>query len=459
MGKQPIPVKKNDTIQLNIHDIGTEGQGIGRYEGYTLFVDGALPGEAIRATVIKAGKNFGVGKLREILKTSPDRVTPVCPIASQCGGCAIQHLSYNAQLTYKREKVKQLIHRIGKIETVTVKPTIGMAAPWHYRNKVQFPVREVDGDIRIGYYAKRSHRVVETEICYIQDRRNEEIQRILLAWMKGHHVPAYNELKHSGIVRHLVTRYAHTSGNMQVTIVINAKKLRHTEVLIEAFKSLGYVTSVTLNINRDKTNVILGPEIKPLYGTPSIEDTIGDIRFKISPLSFYQVNPVQTEKLYAEALAYAGLTGEETVLDLYCGIGSISLCLAKKAKQVIGVEIVPQAIENAKANAELNGLKNTKFYVGKAEEVIPALHAKEGLKADVVVVDPPRKGCDEALLETIVQIAPKKLVYVSCDPATLARDLNYLASKGFQVEAVQPVDMFPHTVHVECVVKLQRQNP
>lgn len=454
MSGRIVPVEKNDQIELVINDIGTEGQGIGRYEGYTLFVDGALPGEKILAGVIKAGKKFGVGRLIQVLETSQDRTDPKCPIARQCGGCSLQHLTYEGQLAYKRQKVEQLIRRVGKVEDVEVSPTIGMDEPWHYRNKVQLPVRDVNGEIKIGYYAKRSHRVVETEICYIQDRRNEEVKRILLDWMNSHHVSAYNEVSHRGLVRHLVTRYAYTSGDMQVTLVINGKKLKFVDELVEALKACGYITSIVLNINREKTNVILGRELLPLFGPLEIEDTIGEVKFAISPLSFYQVNPIQTEKLYKSALTYAGLTGKETVLDLYCGIGSISLFLAQKAHKVIGVEIVPQAIENAKRNAELNGITNTEFYVGKAEEVIPKLYKETGITADVVVVDPPRKGCDEKLLATIVDMAPKRLVYVSCDPGTLARDIAYLTDKGFRLDKVQPVDQFPQSTHIETCVLL-----
>ena len=424
MGNRIVPVKKNEHIELVINDLGTEGQGIGRYEGYTMFVDGALPGEKVSVTVIKAGKNFGVGRLQKILETSPDRVEPLCPIARQCGGCSLQHLSYEGQLAYKPGKVEQLIRRIGRVEEAVALPALGMEEPWHYRNKVKFPVSEVDGKIHIGYYAKRSHRIVETEVCFIQDRRNEEIRQLLYDWMKSYHIPAYNEDSHKGLVRHLVTRFAHSSGDMHVTLVINGKKLRHVDELIEKFKNCGYITSLALNSNNERTNVILGQETKILFGDDYIEDRIGEVKFRISPMSFYQVNPKQTEKLYRQALTYADLTGDETVLDLYCGIGSISLFLAQKAKKVIGVEIVPQAIENAERNARLNGITNTEFYVGKAEEVIPALYKEQGIEADVVVVDPPRKGCDEQLLETIVKINTNKLVYVSCDPATLASDIS-----------------------------------
>lgn len=456
--KRQVPVSKNDKVIMTINDIGTEGQGIGRVDGYTLFVDGALPGEEVEVLVMKAGKKFGFGKLLTILKPSEDRAEPVCPIADKCGGCSLQHLSYEGQLKFKQNKVAQLIKRIGGIEDAVVLPTIGMEEPWHYRNKVQYPVRYDRGDTKIGYYAKRSHRVIETETCFIQDRRNEEIRDLVYDWMTEYGVPAYDEEHHKGLVRHIVTRHAQSTGLMHVTLVINGRKAKNVEKLSQRFESCGYISGFALNINREKTNVIMGSEMIHLHGAPYVEDTIGEVMFHISPLSFYQVNPIQTEKLYGKALEYADLTGEETVLDLYCGIGSISLFLAQKVQKVIGVEIVPEAIEDAKHNAKLNGMENVDFYCGKAEEVIPRLYKEEGITADVVVVDPPRKGCDEKLLETIVKIAPKKVVYVSCDPATLARDVKYLSENGFEVGQVQPVDMFPHTTHVETIVLLQKKS-
>ena len=456
MTKRVAPVKKNDTVTLTINDIGNEGQGIGKFEGYTLFVDGALPGETVEATVIKVGKNFGIGKLSQVITPSEDRIEPTCPIARQCGGCSLQHLSYEGQLAFKQNKVKQLLQRVGKVEDVEVPPTIGMDEPWHYRNKVQFPVRNVNGAIKIGYYAKRSHRIVETDICYIQDRRNEAIREILLTWMEKHNISAYHEESNKGIVRHLVTRHSYETGKMHVTLVINARRLNFVENLIEALAKCGYVSGFGLNINREQTNVILGKRMMHLYGDTFIEDSIDGVRFHMSPLSFFQVNPVQTQKLYGKALEFADLSGDETVLDLYSGIGSISLFLAQKAKKVIGVEVVPEAVENARHNATINEITNTEFYVGRAEEVVPRLFKNDGVRADVVVVDPPRKGCDEELLKTIVEIGPKKLVYVSCDPGTLARDILYLTEHGFKLEKVQPIDMFPHSTHVECCSLLTR---
>lgn len=456
MSNREAPVSKNEMVTLTIDDIGTEGQGIGKVDGYTLFVDGALPGEEIEAKVIKAGKKFGYGKLMKTIAASPDRVEPVCPIATQCGGCTLQHLSYEGQLKYKQNKVTQLIQRIGKIDSVEVSQTIGMEEPLHYRNKVQFPVREAYGETKIGFYAKRSHRVIETETCYIQDRRNEEIRDLILNWMRAEHIAAYDEAKHRGVIRHIVTRHAKSTGLMHVTLVINARRLKYVEKLIEILMNCGYVSGIALSVNREKTNVIMGSEVIHLEGQSYVEDTIGDVKFHISPLSFYQVNPVQTEKLYEKALEFAALTGKETVLDLYCGIGSISLFLAKKAKKVIGVEVVEAAIEDALHNAEINEIDNVEFYVGRAEEVVPRLYKDAGIKADVVVVDPPRKGCDERVLDTIVKISPKRIVYISCDPATLARDLHYMTEQGYSVNAVQPVDMFPMTTHVETVCLLKR---
>ncbi len=458
MSNQLIPVKKNDIVTLTINDIGTEGQGIGRYEGYTLFVDGALPTEEVQVSVIKVGKTFGIGKLLEIVSPSPDRVEPICPIARQCGGCSLQHFDYQAQRLYKQNKVAQLLTRIGKIQGIEVFPTIGMEVPYHYRNKVQYPVRDVHGEIKIGYYAKRSHRIVETETCFIQDRRNEEIRHIVLEWMKDNAISAYNEEQHKGLVRHIVTRHSNTTGLMHMTLVINGRRATSVDKLIEMLQGCGYVSGMALNINRDKTNVIMGSEMVHLFGKNHVEDMIGDVKFQISPKSFFQVNPVQTEKLYSKTLEYAALTGKETVLDLYCGIGSISLFLAKRARKVIGVEIVEAAVADAIHNAELNQITNAEFYTGKVEEVIPRLYKEQGIKADVIVVDPPRKGCDSALLETIIKIAPSRVVYVSCDPSTLARDVNFLTEHGYVVEKVQPVDMFPMGTHVETVCLLQNKS-
>ena len=458
MSKRIIPVKKNEIYKMKIHDIGTEGQGIGQIEGYTIFVEGALPEEEIDVRIIKVGKKFGFGRLESIIASSKERVVPICKIAKQCGGCSISHLSYKGQLVYKENKVKQLIKRIGGLDDIKVNPTIGMKEPYYYRNKVQYPVRESDGKIKIGYYRKRSHQVVETDICYIQDRRNEEVRQIILDWMMKCNITPYNEEKHKGLIRHIITRHSHSTKIMHITLVINGNNIPKQKVLENMLDSLDYISGIGLNKNTNKTNVIMGKEMISLKGNQYIEDIIGDIRYRISPTSFFQINPIQTLKLYNVVREYAGLTGKETVLDLYCGIGSISLFLAKEAKEVIGVEIVSEAIKDAKYNATLNQIDNTKFYVGKVEEVVPRLYKEKQIKANVVVVDPPRKGCDESLLNTIIDIEPEKIVYVSCDPATLARDLKYLTRYGYQVKEVQPIDMFPHSVHVECIVRLHRND-
>lgn len=456
--KRDLPVEKNGHYVMHIDDLGVNGEGIGKVKGYTLFVEGALPGEEIEVRVVKAKKNFGFGKLIKVIETSKDRIEPVCSIAKRCGGCQIQHLSYKGQLAYKTKKVQDIMERIGGLTDVKVLPTLGMEEPYHYRNKAQFPVRpslEGDSNMVIGFFAARSHDIIELNTCHIQHTVNDDIVKVVRDFMEEHHIRPYDETKHRGLVRHIVTRTSYHTGEVMVCIVINGTTLPYQEELITGLKDIKGIASICLNVNREKTNVILGQDIQVLWGKEKIIDHIGDLKFEISPLSFFQVNPIQTEVLYKKALDYADLTGEEIVWDAYCGIGSISLFLAQKAKQVYGVEIVAPAIEDAKRNAELNGMTNADFFVGKAEEVIPEKYA-QGIKADVMVVDPPRKGCDEKLLNTIVDMAPERVVYVSCDPATLARDLKYLVERGFVVEEIQPVDMFPHTTHVECVVKLVR---
>lgn len=451
-----IPVEKNKIYEMTIDALGSAGEGIGRIDGFTVFVEGALPGEKIRVLMVKVKKRYGYGKLLEILQASPDRREPLCPVAKQCGGCQLQHLSYAGELAYKTKLVKDDLERIGGIQDVEVQPTIGMADPWRYRNKAQFPVRQGKEGCAIGFYAKRSHRIVDTEKCFLQNECNDEIVRIIREFFDEFQIPLYEEETHRGLVRHILTRIGKNSGEIMVCIVINGKKLPHSDVLTERLKIVAGVVSIMLNINQEKTNVILGRKIVTLWGKDTITDTIGGISFEISPLSFYQVNPVQTEVLYRKAVELAELKGDETVLDLYCGIGTISLFFARKAKKVFGVEIVPEAIADARKNAERNGITNAKFAVGAAEEVIPRLYKEEGIMADIVVVDPPRKGCEERLLETILQISPEKIVYVSCNPATLARDLAVLRNGGYEVRTVQPVDQFSRSVHVETAVLLSR---
>lgn len=457
MEKQ-IPVKKNQDITVDIDGLTSEGLGVGRIEGYTLFVEGALPGERVDIKVVKLLKNYGFGKLLKVLKPSTERIEPRCPIMKKCGGCQLQHINYEAQLESKTRQVKDAIERIGGLKDIKINDTIGMKEPWRYRNKAQFPVGW-DGGVRIGFYRSGTHDIVDTQECLIQDEISDRASAILREFIKKCDISTYNEETGKGLIRHIVTRKGFKTGDVMICLVINGDSIPYDKILVDMFiQGIPNIKSIVLNINKTKTNVILGDKNKVLFGEEAIYDYIGEFRFRISPLSFFQVNPVQTEVLYGKALEYAGLTGSETVIDAYCGIGTISLFLSQKAGKVYGVEIVPQAIENAKENAKLNNVDNVEFILGESETVIPELFAK-GIKADVIVVDPPRKGCDEKLLDTIARMKPERVVYVSCNPATLARDLKYLTEKGYAVKAVQPVDMFPHTGHVEtcCYLTLGEQ--
>ncbi|MFP4698246.1 MAG: 23S rRNA (uracil(1939)-C(5))-methyltransferase RlmD, partial [Eubacteriales bacterium] len=447
-----MEIRKNEKYIIKIEDIGQNGEGIGKINGYTLFVKDALIGDEIKVKIIKTKKNYGFGKLIEIIKPSPNRIIPKCSIANKCGGCQIQHLNYKEQLRFKENKVKNTLERIGGFSNININPIIGMEKPFYYRNKTQVPVgQDKEGNIKIGYYATRSHNIIETEQCYIGDPINEQIINVIKEFMIENNITGYNEQKHKGLIRHILIRSGYITKDVMVCIIINGNKLPHSEKLITKLIEVPNIKSICLNINKEKTNVILGNQLIILWGKPYIEDYIGQVRYQISPLSFYQVNPMQTEKLYQKALEYAGLTGNEIVWDIYCGIGTISLFLAKKAKKVYGVEIVEAAIKDAETNAEINNINNVEFYTGKAEEILPRKYNAEDIKADVIVVDPPRKGCDEELLNTIIKMQSHKVVYVSCDPATLARDLKYLVKRGYELMEVQAVDMFPHTVHVETV--------
>lgn len=526
--------KKNQEVVVTIDDLGNEGEGIGHLDGYALFVKEALPGETVRVKLMKCKKNYGFAKLLEILRDIPSadvgRVEPRCPIARPCGGCTLQHLAYERQLAYKERKVYHCLRRIGGVkfgdavntrfgvhsgeedsnhETEICKkgerpackkescesqsdvewlPILGMEAPWHYRNKAQFPVRTQkasDGTSRpvTGFYAGRTHSVIPITDCAIQDVRMKPILEIVLNWMSEQKIPAYDEQLHSGIVRHIYIRKGYHTGQIMVCLVINGTKIGHhlTDALLQKLSQIEGMASVFLNSNTEKTNVILGNKMSLLWGREYIEDRIGDIRYHISPQSFYQVNPVQTEKLYKTVLEFADLSGSEIVWDLYCGIGTISIYLAKHAQMVYGVEIVQEAVRNAKENATLNGVENVKFFCGAAEEIVPHLMVKDGKatgpifqgdslfdcgkevrseeqQVDVIVVDPPRKGCDRVLLDTMVQMAPSRIVYVSCDPATLARDVKVLGDYGYVVKKVRACDMFPQGGHVETVCVLGNKN-
>ena len=452
--------RKNDLVTLEIEDCGIDGEGIGKADGFTVFVKDAVIGDTVTAKIIKAKKNYGYGRLMEVLKPSPYRVEPKCEFARQCGGCQLQALSYDQQLVFKTNKVKGHLERIGGFTDIPMEPIIGMDELFHYRNKAQFPVgRNKEGKIVTGFYAGRTHNIIENRDCALGVAENKEVLDRVIAHMEKYGIEPYNEATGKGLVRHVLIRYGYFTKEVMVCLILNGNKIPKEEQLVKSLCEIPGMTSITINVNKKHSNVILGEEIRLLWGQEYITDRIGDISYQISPLSFYQVNPMQTQKLYAKALEYADLHGQETVWDLYCGIGTISLFLAQKAKFVRGVEIVPAAIENAKENAKLNGLENTEFFVGKAEEVLPREYKKNGVYADVIVVDPPRKGCDETLLETMIEMNPERIVYVSCDSATLARDLKYLCERGYELRKVCPVDQFGMTVHVETVVLLSQQKP
>ena len=474
-------MKKNDSIELKIEDMGVDGEGIGKYEGMTFFVKDAVIGDTIRAGITKLKKNYGYARVQEILEPSPYRVQPECPLYARCGGCQIQAMDYRQQLCYKQKKVRNNLIRIGgfapELIDSVMEEIVGMEQPYRYRNKAQFPIgADRDGMPVAGFYAARTHSIIPVEDCKLGVTQNEQVLGVVLSYMRENGVRPYDETTGRGLVRHVLIRYGFTSKELMVCLVINGETLPQEKKLVDALCKIEGMTSISVNINRKNTNVILGEETRTVWGSDYITDQIHlrdcdhdfvltdtAIAYHISPQSFYQVNPVQTEKLYSLALSYAGLTGRETVWDLYCGIGTISLFLAQKAGKVYGVEIVPQAIEDARSNAALNGITNALFFVGKAEEVLPEFYEKESRKPDadmlhpdVIVVDPPRKGCDEKCLETMLRMKPDRIVYVSCDPATLARDLKILCGGGYELRKVRPVDQFGHTTHVETVVLLSK---
>ena len=452
--------RKNDIVTLEIVDCGTDGEGIGKADGFTVFVKDAVIGDTITAKIMKAKKNYGYGRLMEILKPSPYRVEPVCLSARQCGGCQLQAVSYEEQKVFKEKKLRGHLERIGGFTEFPMEPLIGMDDPYHYRNKAQFPVgRNKEGRIVTGFYAGRTHAIIENRDCALGIPQNKDVLDRVIAHMEKYNLAPYDEATGKGLVRHIFVRYGFFTGELMVCLIINGQDLPHQRELVEKLCEIPGMTSISLNMNKKRSNVILGDKVKTIWGEDYITDKIGDISYEISPLSFFQVNPKQTWKLYSKALEYADLHGEETVWDLYCGIGTISLFLAQKAKFVRGVEIVPAAIEDAKRNAQINHIENVEFFVGKAEEVLPREYEKNGVYADVIVVDPPRKGCDEMLLKTILKMQPKRVVYVSCDSATLARDLRFLCDNGYELKKVCGVDQFPQTVHVETVVLLSHKKP
>lgn len=451
-------VEKNKEYIFDIISQGYEGEGIAKIDNkYPIFIEGALKGEKVKVRIVKVNKNFAYGKLMEVLEASEERVNPPCAIYKRCGGCKLQHASYKAQLDFKWDRVKDCVSKIGKLDPSIVKYPLGMENPWRYRNKVQLPIGLINGEVKIGFFAPRSHDIIDMESCLIQDEIGDKVVKLTREWIENFNIRPYNvdgEYDEKGIVRHIMIRRGFTTNEVMIVLVTNGEKLPHKEEFVDLMvKNIPGIKSVIQNINSKKTNVILGLESKTLWGEDTISDYIGDFRFNISPLSFFQVNPIQTEVLYGKALEYANLTGNEEVFDAYCGTGTITLFLSQKAKKVYGVEIIPQAIDNAWINAKENKVENVEFFVGESEVVIPDLINK-GVKADVVVVDPPRKGCDKKLLDAITNIDAKKIVYVSCDPSTLGRDLQVLEKNGYKTLEVQPVDMFPNTAHIENVALL-----
>lgn len=497
-------MKKNDFIELKIEDLSVDGAGIGKFQppsgqmdhAMTFFVKDALVGDRILARITKLKKTYGYARLEELLEPSPDRVEPKCPLHRQCGGCQIQALSYKKQLEYKENKVRNNLIRIGGFDAdkIPMEPIIGMKESFHYRNKAQFPVgKDKNGELAAGFYAARTHTIIPVENCFLGVPQNQEVMQQVLAWMEQYQIEPYDEKSGTGLVRHILIRYGFSSKQLMVCIIVNGKSLPKAKELIDKLIRIKGMASISININRQRNNVIMGEHVKTLWGADYIEDSIGNVKFQISPLSFYQVNPVQTEVIYQKALEFAGLKGEEIVWDLYCGIGTISLFLAQQAKKVYGIEMIPQAVEDARRNARVNAIDNVQFMVGEAEDVLEKLcgidgagmfmpgqlrgaSSSDGLERlnadglelvdvagiewmpDVVVVDPPRKGCGEKLLEAIIKVKPKRVVYVSCDSATLARDLKILCSGGYEMVRVQAVDQFCQTVHVETVCLLSRKD-
>ena len=450
-------MKKDDLIELTIEDLGVDGEGIGKVDGMAIFVKDAVPGDRVQAKVMKMKKSYGYARLMQVLDPSPERTESRCAFARQCGGCQLQAMTYEAQLDFKAKKVWNRLIRIGGITDLAKPEIIGMDDPWRYRNKAQFPFgTDKEGNPVTGFYAARSHNIIPCTECWLGVEENKVILEKILNHLKTYHISTYDEVSGKGLLRHVLIRKGFTTGEVMVCLILNGRTMPKLTELVDSLREVPGMTSITINVNTKNTNVIMGTEMIFVWGQDYITDYIGNIKYQISPLSFYQVNPVQTKKLYETALEYADLKGNETVWDLYCGIGTISLFLAQKAGKVYGVEIVPQAIDDARQNAKLNGIKNAEFFVGKAEEVLPEKYEKEGIYADVIVVDPPRKGCDTAALETMVKMKPERIVYVSCDSATLARDVKWLGERGYEVKKVKACDMFPGTVHVETVVLLSK---
>lgn len=448
-------IEKNQVFEIEITGQTHEGLGVGRVDGMAVFVQGAIAGEKVVAKVIKVLKTYAVARIEAFIEKSPDRAEPFCPVYKRCGGCNLQHMSYERTLQFKRQAVIDSLERIGGMAGIQVMPAIGMETPRRYRNKAQYPVGLGDNGPLAGFFAPRSHEIINAAECGIQHPVSDLVKNTVLEFIKANHIPVYDEITHKGLIRHIVVKVGFATGEVMVLLVSTSPSMPKQDRLISFLRErIPGLKSIVLNVNDKPGNVILGTRNITLYGEDAISDKLGDLTFEISPLSFYQTNPAQTLVLYNKAIEYAGLTGKETVFDLYCGIGTISLFAARKAKRVIGVETVPEAVEAARRNAAINSIGNAEFYSGNAEDVVPELY-RQGMKADVVIVDPPRKGCDEVLLKTLIEMAPECIVYVSCNPSTLARDMKVLHGSGYEAKEVQPVDMFPWTNHVECVVLMQ----
>ncbi|SUP41737.1 23S rRNA (uracil(1939)-C(5))-methyltransferase RlmD [Veillonella criceti] len=452
--KQTVPVAKGQIYEITIQGLGTSGEGVGRYEGFTVFIPFVLPEEQVKAKITLVKKNYAIGEVVDILKPSPHRVEPICPVYGTCGGCQLQHVSYEEQLHLKTQNVRDIMERIGKTNPALVQPALGPNSPWGYRNKMQIPVGFENDQAALGFYARGSHAIVPCTNCAIQDDGNNKIAAVCERLLRETKLQPYNEMTGDGMIRHIIGRIG-KSGWMVIIVSTSKTLLKADYWVSEIRKALPEVTSIVLNHNPKKTNVIMGRDCTLLWGEETITDTIDELEFRLSPHSFFQVNPIQTTVLYKKALEFAQLTGKETVIDAYCGTGTISLFLAKQAKHVIGIEIVEPAIVDAKANAKRNGITNAEFIAADAAKEMPAL-VKRGVKADVVVFDPIRAGCKEEVLKAAATMEPERMVYVSCNPASMARDIVVLRELGYEVEIVQPVDMFPMTSHCEAVALLRK---
>lgn len=450
-----LPVEINKIYEVKIQSLGSSAEGVGRIDNFTVFVNGALPDETVKVKIIEIKKSYAVGKLLEVLKKSHDRVEPLCPIYEKCGGCQLQHMSYEGQLEVKRQQVKDAIERIGHQKNLPVLPTLGAENPWNYRNKVAFPVGREKGKTVVGCFAQGTHKIIDASDCLIQDKLNNEAINAVREVIDKLRIPVYDEDRHTGVIRHVVARTG-KNGQLMVVLVTAKKELKDEKIIVNMLrKKLPQMVSLQQNVQTYKNNVILGRETKVLWGKPTIKAQLGKLSFNVSARSFFQVNTKQAEVLYDTAMEYAQLTGKETVIDAYCGTGTISLYLAQRAHKVYGVEIVSPAIADAKKNARENNLRNAEFIVGDCTEVMPRLY-KQGVRPDVIVVDPPRAGCTPVVLETFANMKPQRIVYVSCNPATLARDIEILERLGYKAEKVQPVDMFSHSSHVESVCLINR---